>query len=75
MKEKINISGCHYLYEIGPIGCWAPSAHKRKRSVKSFLNRYQDKIDQVLAAAAIGLMCLTGIWAFLVELASFCFHG
>ncbi|MCF8055058.1 MAG: hypothetical protein K9K37_00270 [Desulfocapsa sp.] len=74
MKEKISISGLHYFQEALPFGCWAPARQKRKKTLKRLCRRYQKEINLVLAATAIGLMFLAGIWAFLVELSALCFH-
>ena len=74
MKEKISISGSHYLQAILPLGCWTPVLRKRQSSLKRLLGIYQKEIDLVLAGTAIGLMFLAGIWTFLIELAEVCFH-
>jgi hypothetical protein len=74
MKEKITISSSHYLQGALPLGCWAPVCQKRQNILKRLLKHYQKEIDRVLAAAAIGLMFLAGIWAFLIELAAVCFY-
>jgi len=75
MKEKISISGSHYLQEALPLGCWAPLRPKRGNPLQRLLRHHQKKIDLLVAATAIGLMFLTGIWMFLIELAEVCFHG
>ena len=75
MKEKISISGSHYLQEALPLGCWAPVRPKRQNPLQRLFRQHQNKIDQLVAATAIGLMFLTGIWMFLIELAEVCFHG
>jgi hypothetical protein len=70
MKEKISIGGSHYFQEALPLGSWVPVGRRRKNTLKRLRGRYQKEIDLVLAATAIGLMFLVGIWAFLVELAA-----
>ena len=74
MKEKISISGSHYLQGALPLGCWAPLCQKRQNILKRLVSAYQKEIDLVLAGTAIGLMFLAGIWTFLIELAEVCFH-
>ncbi len=75
MKKKISISGSHYLQEALPLGCWAPVRPKRQNTLQRLFRHHQKKIDLLVAATAIGLMFLTGIWMFLIELAEVCFHG
>ncbi len=75
MKEKISISGSHYFQEALPLGCWVPVRPKRQKPLQRLFRQHQKKIDLLVAATAIGLMFLTGIWMFLIELAEVCFHG
>ena len=76
MKEKISISGNHYLQEAAlPLGCWAPIRPKRRNPLQGLFRQHQKKIDLLVAATVIGLMFLTGIWMVLIELAEVCFHG
>jgi hypothetical protein len=74
MKEKVSINDSHYLQDILPLGCWAPVRRKRQNLLKRLFRYYQKEIDLVLATTAIGLMFLTGIWMFLIELAAVCFY-
>ncbi len=71
MKEKMVMSGageqCFQI--ILPLGCWKPEYGKKQGAKGWWLKRYQERIDTVLAGIAIGLMFLTGIWAFLAQLA------
>ncbi len=75
MKRKSCITQNHYLQEALPTGCWARVNRNRPNSRKCLLKRYQKKIDTTLAALAIGLMFLAGIWIFLIQLAEFGFHS
>jgi hypothetical protein len=70
MKEKLAMCTSEHYFQISlPLGCWKPVC-KRKRTIwKRSLKKYQTRIDSALAAVAIGLMFLTGIWLFLVQLA------
>lgn len=73
MKKKNCISQNHYLQEALPAGYWAQVNRNRYNPLKRLIKRYQKEIDTALAALAIGLMFLVGIWAFLVQLAEFGF--
>jgi len=42
---------------------------RKQNIMKRLLGRYQKEIDVTLATACIGVMFLTGIWSFLVQLA------
>jgi len=44
---------------------------KKQQKIRRLLGRYQKEIDVTLAATSIGVMFLTGIWSFLVQLAAF----
>jgi len=75
MDKKNIVSESPYLQEVLPPGYWSALSRKKKNSLKSFLRRYQKGMDLVLAASAITLMFLAGIWAFLIELAEFAVHS
>ncbi len=75
MKEKISISDRYYFQEVLPLGCWEPVRPKGKNTLQRLFRHHQKKIDLLVAATAIGLMFLTGIWMFLIELAAVSFHG
>ena len=70
MKEKLAVDASeHYFQAALPLGCWKPTYRKKQNTGKQLLKKYQTRIDSTLAGAAIGLMFLTGIWMFLVQLA------
>jgi|GEM_PF-2369480 len=69
MKEKMISNGGHCFQPILPLGCWTPYRNKKHGVARWLMRRYKKEIDFVLAALAIGLMLLAGIWMFLVELA------
>ncbi len=71
MKEKMVLTGAgeQCFQVVLPLGCWKPENCKKHGAKGRWLTRYQKQIDTVLAGIAIGLMFLTGIWAFLVQLA------
>ena len=73
MKEKMAMQtgGEHYFQPVLPLGCWKPQSRVKKSRGKKLLKRYQEKIDTTLAGVAIGLMFLTGVWMFLVQLATY----
>ncbi|MBU0961220.1 MAG: hypothetical protein KKD01_02010 [Proteobacteria bacterium] len=75
MKKSNRISQHHYLQQALPAGCWAQVNRNKNNSLKRLLKRYQKKIDTAFAAMAIGLMFLTGIWVFLIQLAEFGVHS
>ena len=72
MKEKMTMhTNKHYFQTVLPLGCWKP-IHRRKQTYgKQLLKKYQTRIHNTLAGVTIGLMFLTGIWVFLVELAEY----
>ena len=50
--------------------CWKPAGvGKQQSSWRKLITRYQMQINTTLATIAIGLMLLTGIWLFMVQLA------
>jgi len=68
MKEKIAMTGGGCSLQTGlPLGCWKPIC-RQKKSVRKW---YQKQIETVLASVAVGLMFLTGLWMFLVQLAEY----
>lgn len=70
MKEKLAIhTGEHYFQTALISRCWKPVCRKKQNGWKQLLGKYQTRINATLAGAAIGLMFLTGIWVFLVQLA------
>lgn len=69
MKEKIVVGGSNCFHNVLPLGCWTPYQNKKQCVGRWLLKRYQKVIDFILAASAVGLMLLAGIWMFLVELA------
>jgi len=71
MKEKMIINGSHYLQNSLQIRCWTPVKKRKQGVLKRLLRDYQKEIDATLAAAAIGLMFVIGIWCFLVQLAEY----
>ena len=71
MKERMIVSGNHYLQNTLQIKCWTPVRKKKKGILKRLLKDYQKEIDATLAAAAIGLVFVIGIWCFLVQLAEY----
>lgn len=73
MKKKSCIGQHHYLHEALPAGCWTQINRNKHNSLKRLIKRYQKRIDTALAAMAIGLMFLAGIWMFLIQLAEFGF--
>ena len=74
MEKKFIVNESPYLQEVLPLGCWSALSQKKQNVFKSFLRRYQRGMDLVLAATAITLMFLAGIWVFLIELAEFAVH-
>ncbi len=72
MKEKLamNANG-HYYPTAITLRCWKSVHRKNQGSWKQLLEKYQTRINSTLAGAAIGLMFLTGIWMFLVQLAEY----
>jgi hypothetical protein len=74
MEKKCIVSERPYVQELLPLGCRSVFSRKKQNVLKSFLRRYQKGMDLVLAATAITLMFLTGIWAFFIELAEFAVH-
>ncbi len=75
MKKRICISQTHYLQEALPTGSWTQVSRKKHNPLKRLLKRYQKGIDTALAAMAIGIMFLAGIWVFLIQLAEFGFNS
>ncbi|MEN8198745.1 MAG: hypothetical protein ABFR63_01600 [Thermodesulfobacteriota bacterium] len=76
MKEKITIGSGHYLQEVLPLGCWPPLRRKRQKTgMRRLLKQYQREVNGLMATTAIGLMFLTGVWLFLIELAELCFYS
>ncbi len=71
MKGKMIINGSHYLQNPLQIRCWTPVKKRKQGIIKRLLRDYQKEIDAILAAAAIGLMFVIGIWCFLVQLAEY----
>ena len=71
MKEKSSVNGNYCFQSILRSGCWVPVRSRRQKSFKRLVARYQKEIDVTLAITVIGLMFLTGIWSFLVQLAEF----
>lgn len=70
MKEKLVMhAGEHCFQTVLPPRCWKPVYRRKQSGWKQLLGKYQTRIDTTLAGAAIGLMFLTGIWMFLVQLA------
>lgn len=65
MKEKLVMNTGTVLTPR----CWKPVCRRKQRGWKQLLEKYQTRLDTTLAGAAIGLMFLTGIWMFLVQLA------
>ena len=75
MKKKISISQNHYFLEVLSTGCWTQAYRKKQNPLKRLFKRYQKGLDTALASLAIGLMRLTGIWIFLIQLAEFGFSS
>ncbi len=71
MKQKMTINGSHYLQNSFQIRCWTPARKRKQGILKRLLRDYQKEIDATLAAGAIGLMFVIGIWCFLVQLAEY----
>ncbi len=71
MKEKGIINQRYTFYTVLPTRGWAPGRCRRKGTMRRLVERYQKEIDAVLAATAIGVMFLMGIWGFLSQLAEF----
>lgn len=72
MKERMTMNtNEHYFKTVLPLGCWKPICRRKQTSGKQLLKKYQTRIDNTLAGVTIGLMFLTGIWVFLVELAEY----
>lgn len=72
MKDKLamNSGQQHYQTVLTP-RCWKPVRRRKQSGWKQLLEKYQTRIDTTLAGVAIGLMFLTGIWMFLVQLAEY----
>ncbi len=73
MKEKMVLGGVveQYFHVVLPLGCWKPKDSGKQHIKAGLLRRYGKRIDTALAGIAIGLMFLTGVWAFLVQLAEY----
>ncbi len=70
MKEKLAMNASeHYAQAALPPRCWKATCRKKQNTGRRLLKKYQTRIDSTAAGAAIGLMFLTGIWMFLVQLA------
>lgn len=70
MKDKLVINtGEQFIYPFLTHRCWKAENKKRKNSWQKQIEKYRNQIDTTLAGMAIGLMLLTGIWLFLVQLA------
>lgn len=59
-----------YLQPFFTVKCWKPvGVGKQQSSWRKLISRYRMQINTALATIAIGLMLLTGIWLFMVQLA------
>jgi hypothetical protein len=72
MKEKLamNASG-EYFQTTLTLRCWKAQNRRKQGGWAQLLTKYQTRIKSTLAGATIGLMFLTGIWMFLVQLAEY----
>ncbi len=72
MKEKLAMGASQHCFQtVLPLGCWKPICKRKQSLCKRLLKKYQTLIDSTLAGLAIGLMFLTGIWMFLIQLAEY----
>lgn len=69
MKKKQCIGQTPFLQEAFLAGSWPQLNPRKANRLRRFIKRYQKTVDTILAITAIGLMCLTGVWLFLVQLA------
>ncbi|MEA3469739.1 MAG: hypothetical protein U9R57_16160 [Thermodesulfobacteriota bacterium] len=69
MKGKSDITGSPYFQNTLQVQCWPLVRRKKQSILKRLLTQYQQEIDALWAATAVGFMFLLGIWEFLVQLA------
>ncbi len=67
MKDKGIINQGYNICTVLPLGCWAQGRYRRKGIMRRLVERYRKGINAVLAATAIGVMFLMGIWGFLSQ--------
>ena len=71
MKGKVIMnSNEQVLQPFFTLKCWKPEGiGRQQRSWRKLITKYRMQINTTLATITIGLMLLTGIWLFMVQLA------
>ncbi len=69
MKGKSFFATGLYFQESFQIRRWVAVRKKRKYTIKRLCRSYHKEINSMFSAIFIGVMCVIGIWCFLVQLA------